>query len=275
MQQVVLFFNPLSGRFKSALIPQWVSTMESQGLQVTVVSDPAQLRLLQQAHIIVAGGDGTFHTAINHADVKTNSFSIMPVGSGNDFASNFKRRDIAELAAQIKCKQYVQCDIMRINEVYVHNVCGVGFEALVAEKARKTKPASLKYIIPVMRNLFVYKPIRAKIEADNFHYHDRVFMVSMGNGEQAGGGFKLFPKAKLNDGKLDLLLIKPPNLWQRLLYVFLVNLGKHLTLKPVEFRQVSSCSIELEGVETFQADGELYKADKLMVQVLPGCLTLV
>jgi diacylglycerol kinase family enzyme len=59
------------------------------------------------------------------------------------------------------------------------------------------------------------------------------------------------------------------------LYVFLVNVGKHLTLKPVEFRQVSSCSIELEGVETFQADGELYKADKLEITMLPKALTLI
>ena len=212
--------------------------------------------------------------AINKAGLK-HSYSILPIGSGNDFAANFRRLSIAELAQKIVSDSITPCDVLRINDVYAHNVCGTGFESFVAGKARKVRWPALKYILPIARYMFFYKPMQFKITAPEFFYEGETFLVTIGNGNRSGGGFRMFPKADLHDGKMDMVIIKKHSIIQRLLYVFLVNFGKHLHLKPVVFKQVSSCKIELNDEYSFQADGDLYSSNILNITVLKGGLGFV
>lgn len=241
---------------------------------VKVVYDPQELASLPPSHIIAAGGDGTLHTAINAAGLK-HSFSVLPVGSGNDFAANFKRLSVSELAKKILSDNIVRCDVLRVNHVYAHNVCGTGFESFVAGKARKSLWPALKYILPIARYMFFFKPVHVSITAGDFCYEGGAFMVTIGNGYRSGGGFRMFPKASLQDGKMDLVLIKPHNLFQRLRYVLLVNFGRHLRLEPVVFLQVASCKIELGTFNSFQADGDLYQAENMDVEVVSNGLSVI
>lgn len=255
-------------------VDAWLSEFAKNGLEITAISNPGELLGLSPTHIIAAGGDGTLHVAINYAGLQ-HSYSILPVGSGNDFAANFKHLSIAELSQKIKAGEGMDCDILCVNGIYVHNVCGTGFESFVAGKAKKIKLPAFKYIIPIARHMFFYKPIDVKITAGDFDYEGKIFLVTMGNGEYSGGGFRMFPKASLNDGKMDLIIIKPHHILQRLLYVFLVNFGLHTKLKPVIFKQVSSCKILLNGKYAFQADGDLYSADLMEVEVRSGFRVVV
>ncbi len=272
--KAVLFYNPNSGRYNARQIETWLKEFEGCGLEVQGISNPDELTALPPTHIITAGGDGTLHMAINKGGLK-HSFSILPVGSGNDFAANFKRFSIAELAQKIKSDSIIRCDVLRINEVYAHNVCGTGFESFVAGKARKIRWPALKYILPIARYMFFFKPVYVSITAEDFQYTGGAFMVTIGNGYRSGGGFRMFPEASLKDGKMDFILIKPHNLFQRLRYVFLVNFGWHLQLKPVVFLQVTSCKIEMGNSAAFQADGDLYHADSMKVEVVAGGLAVI
>jgi diacylglycerol kinase family enzyme len=265
----VLFYNPNSGRFSAQNIDAWLTEFTANGLEITTISNPEELRGLSPTHIIVAGGDGSLHVAVNHAGLE-HSFSILPVGSGNDFAANFKRLSIEELSQKITAGEVMDCNIFCVNGIYAHNVCGTGFESFVAARAKKIKLPALKYIIPIARYMFFYKPIDAIITADNVIYEGKIFLVTLGNGKYSGGGFRMFPKASLSDGKMDMIIIKPHNILQRLLYVFLVNFGLHTQLKPVVFRQLSSCKIALKEKHAFQADGDLYSADLIEVEVRKG-----
>jgi diacylglycerol kinase family enzyme len=272
--KAVLFYNPNSGRYNAGRIASWQAEFTFFGIEIQGISNPEELKSLQPTHIIVAGGDGTLHVAINHAGLK-HTYSILPVGSGNDFAAGFKRLSVADLAKKILSDSIIYYDILRINGIYAHNVCGTGFESFVAGKARKIRFAALKYILPIARHMFFYKPMHAKITAENYKYEGLIFMITMGNGKRSGGGFRMFPKADLKDGKMDMILIKKHSVVQRLLYVFLVNFGKHLHLKPVEFKQLVSCRIELEENYSFQADGDLYAAQVLDVSVLQNQLGMI
>jgi diacylglycerol kinase (ATP) len=272
--KAVLFYNPNSGRFNARQIESWLKEFAGCGLEVQGISNPEELTSLSPTHIIAAGGDGTLHMAINKAGLK-HSFSILPIGSGNDFAANFKRLSIAELAQKILSDSVIYCDVLRINDVYAHNVCGTGFESFVAGKARKVRWPALKYILPIARYMFFYKPMQFKITAPEFFYEGETFLVTIGNGNRSGGGFRMFPKADLHDGKMDMVIIKKHSIIQRLLYVFLVNFGKHLHLKPVVFKQVSSCKVELNDEYSFQADGDLYSSNILNITVLKGGLAFV
>jgi diacylglycerol kinase family enzyme len=272
--KAVLFYNPNSGRYDARQIESWLKEFAVCGLEVQEISNPEELTSLPPTHIIAAGGDGTLHMAINKAGLK-HSFSILPIGSGNDFAANFKRLSIAELAQKIVSDSVIYCDVLRINDVYAHNVCGTGFESFVAGKARKIRWPALKYILPIARHMFFYQPIPAKITAADFEYEGKIFLVTIGNGNRSGGGFRMFPKADLQDGKMDMVIIKKHSIIQRLLYVFLVNFGKHLHLKPVVFKQVSACTIMLQNEYSFQADGDLYASQILDVSVIKNGLEFI
>lgn len=270
----MLFYNPNSGRYNARQIETWLKEFAGCGLEVQGISNPEELTSLPPTHIIAAGGDGTLHMAINKAGLK-HSFSILPIGSGNDFAANFKRLSIAELAQKILSDSIIHCDVLRINDVYAHNVCGTGFESFVAGKARKISWPALKYILPIARYMFFYRPIYAKITATDFEYEGKIFLVTVGNGNRSGGGFRMFPKADMNDGKMDMVIIKKHSIIQRLLYVFLVNFGKHLHLKPVIFKQVSACTIMLENEHSFQADGDLYSSKTMRIEIQKGLKLVV
>ena len=276
MQPVFLFYNPKAGRYSQNAIQHILAGLQNAGLAVQSIDNAMELKQLKGTHIVVAGGDGTLHCAINHADLESNSFSIWPVGSGNDFASAFPKPNIEALAKHILSRQITPIDLLQVNNTFVHNAAGAGFEALVAGKASKSRvPASLKYVIPLARHLFSYKPGKMQIVADDYRFHGDVFTISLGNGKRAGGGFKLYPKASFNDGKMDLLLIKPPPFWQKLLYVWLVNFGKHLQLQAVEYAQVSEVKIEMNQTCQWQADGEMYESQVIHAKVIPGGLKMI
>lgn len=277
-RDVIFFYNPSSGRFNPNKIKSRISEFERFGVYPKPVSDPAELKDLVNCHIIAAGGDGTLHVAINAADVSRNSFTIFPIGSGNDFASHFKTGNIENIAGSITANHTVAIDLLEVNGIKVHNVCGTGFEALVAGQAGKSKHGitALKYVIPVMKNLFSYQPFKAGITtAEGFTTEGIFFMISAGNGKRAGGGFRLFPKASLSDGKLDLLLIEKPGFWQKLAYVWLVSFGQHLNIPVVRYMQTESCRIELGTEQIFQADGDIYQSQTLTINVIPGGLKLI
>jgi len=243
-RKAVLFYNPNSGRYSAAQIHAWLKEFANNGLEITTISKPDELASLQPSHIIAAGGDGTLHAAINHGGLK-HTYSILPAGSGNDFAAGFQRLSTGELSHKILSDSFINCDILNINGIYAHNLCGTGFESFVAGKARKVRFPALKYILPIAKYMFLYKPVYAKITAEDFVFEGEIFMVTIGNGKRSEGGFRMFPKADLYDGKMDVVLIKKHSIIQHLLYVFMVNFGKHLHLKPVVFKQVLSCKIEM------------------------------
>lgn len=242
-----------------------------------LVSDKEQLKKIQNAHIVAVGGDGTFHVLINNADLNTNTFSLIAAGSGNDFITAFKKCSLVDLCAKIKNDEFSHIDLIKAGNIYAHTVTGVGFEALVSQKANESKnifPA-LKFIIPVARYMFFFKPIEVQITGKDYFYHGPAFMVSMGNGVRAGGGFKLFPKAKLDDGLLDVLIIKNPTFVQKIMYVWLVNFGKHLNLKIVDYLQLDSVRIQLNRSTLLNADGDVYETESYQIEVKKGILRII
>lgn len=276
-QQVIIFCNPRSGRFSKRKIREIYDVFKADFSDCKLISEIPELKNIQHSHIVAVGGDGTFHVAVNHADLKTNTFSILALGSGNDFVSAFGRSDARTLCEKIKKGNEVSADLINAGGIYAHTVCGVGFEALVSQKANESKnpiPA-LKFIIPVARYMFFFKPLEVRVKAGDLDYSGRAFMVSMGNGKRAGGGFKLFPKAELNDGLLDLMLITTPTFWQKLLYVWLVNFGWHLHLKVVKYIQSSEVEISLPGRVPFNADGDVYETGSLHISVERGVLRVI
>lgn len=274
---IVLFYNPNSGRYNvNKIVALEKLASETLGYCRTIF-DVELLRKVKNSHVIVAGGDGTFHVAINNSDIESNTYTMVAMGSGNDFVSNFPAADFEEIMEHIALGQIIPIDLLLVNHVLAHNVAGMGFEAFIAKKANESriKGSALKYIIPVIQHLYFFRSLKIEINSANYQYKGKAFMLSFGNGRRAGGGFRLFPEASAIDGKMDVLLIKKPTALQKIRYAFLVNFGMHIGLKMIDYFKAEKVEVSAEKSILFEADGESYEAKKLSVKVLPGVLKVV
>jgi diacylglycerol kinase (ATP) len=277
-KNLILFYNPRSGRFSMPELERIFQAFGSYFPNIRKIHDAAQLREVNNSHVISVGGDGTLHVLINHLDLESNSVTVWKMGSGNDFVSNWKQRPIPELCEAIAQNKIEPIDLIRAGDTaLVHTVWGVGFDAYVTQKAHdwNLRIPFLKYILPIARYLFFYKPIQVRVESENYSYQGPAFMLSIGNGPRAGGGFRLFPTAQMKDGKINVLLIKPPGFFQKLAYVWLVSFGKHNTLKMVETAEISACTITLDSASIMGCDGDVYPCKTIEISVLTGALQLI
>jgi YegS/Rv2252/BmrU family lipid kinase len=277
MKPVVIYSNPASGRYNAQLTAKMQAQVLAKFGYCQLVQEVAELEKVKDSHIVLCGGDGTVHTAATHANLESNSFSVVAMGSGNDFIKNFPKTNFTQLLNKIEEGRIDKVDLLEVNGKRAAVLVGVGFDAFISHIAKRSniKIPALKYIIPVARHMFFYKGIQMQIKGDGIDVNKKIFMLSCGNGFRAGGGFKLFPKAKINDGKMDVLMIEPPTFWQKLKYVWLVNFGKHLNLDIVKYIQTDSITVELEDEDYYNTDGDVYRAKSFEIKVIPSALNMI
>lgn len=176
------------------------------------------------------GGDGTLNEVINGVIGFTNaSVSVIPYGTGNDFINNFNSNSkFYDIGKQIKFNQE-EIDLLKVNDKYSVNVCNIGFDAKVAEDMVKFKrfpfvSGQVAYTISVFYSLLhnMYTNLEILIDNDELIKGDFLLCV-IANGMTYGGGYKGAPLAKINDGLIDVCMIKKIS---RLKLINLINAYK-------------------------------------------------
>lgn len=229
--------------------------------------------------IVVIGGDGTIHGLINTEIIKNKTIGILPTGSGNDFAATLglNKNLILDLHTIINEKTHVldigyaiinNFDGSTYTKLFANSL-GIGFDAEVAYKASKTKyiKGLFLYLLTVFRVLFKYKYRTIKLKCDQFLLNEPLFMISIGNGKTAGGGFKLTPFAKPYDGLLDVCIVKKVSKLKVLQILPLAILGKHIKRKEVKYLQTKSLEITTDKPLYVHADGEILSNNMKSIQI--------
>jgi len=237
--------------------------------------------------IIVAGGDGTIHEAVNGvmrsaADV---ALGLVPAGSGNDFAKacgidpdwqTATTRLAERIAGHV---DPARVDLGRCNDVYFANGVGIGFDAVVSHHADgiRLPLGSLVYMLGLLRALAagVVTPALV-IEADGFRYTGRATLVNVASGPWVGGQFRIAPDAKNDDGTLDLVLAEPLTRRRVIALVGPLKNGTHLSEPEVRHARVTRVVVESEAPIPSHIDGEVQPpARRFEVECLPGALRLL
>ena len=167
--------------------------------------------------IILLGGDGTLHEFINgmmrREDRMQLPIGIVPTGSGNSFLMDFNISDCTEAIKRILKNNKVSVDLLEVqceNETYYSiNLVGWGMVndiGIFAEKIRWVGP--IRYILSSIREIFIYTPKNIDVVIDEVKYSDRYSFIIACNTIHIGKGMKMAPKALLNDGKMDLVIVK-------------------------------------------------------------------
>ncbi len=228
--------------------------------------------------LLVMGGDGTLNEAVNGLKFDI-PVSIIPGGSGNDFVKNI---DIGKtLGDQIE--NIIHGDLHRIdlgeaNQRKFLNGVGVGFDGQIVEDMLHTEVPLLyghaKYYYHVLRILASYQPRSFSLEVDGDKIRRDLILLTIGNGTTFGGGFKLTPNAKLNDGQFEICTVGKISALKRFMNILRLKNGSHIVLREV--KNFNCRSIMIQGNESLYChiDGEPFGNPPLDIKILPGALSI-
>ncbi|MBO5995581.1 MAG: hypothetical protein J6Q41_08715 [Firmicutes bacterium] len=244
---------------------------------------------------IACGGDGTFNEVLNavigHPKA---SLSVYPMGTGNDFVRNFPNAgDFCDVKALLQ-GEIIPCDSIEYSGIidgefkvrYCGNMFNIGFDCNVvdATQAFKTKPfimGSAAYLLGVATTLIKKKGADLKIIADGKVLSDGpILLTSIANGSFCGGGVMSNPYASVQDGNIDISVIKDLG---RLRFISLFpkyQKGTHLdTPKTKDIIQNLKAQeitvIPRKGIMRLCTDGEIANAEGVLFRILPGSFRLL
>lgn len=214
--------------------------------------------------LVVIGGDGTLNDAINGiGGNKHVVVNIISTGTGNDFIKSVEvgNNFIQQLDTLLHGVEKT-IDLGVCNDRLFHNGVGLGFDGqIVADMKQKGRPWLLwgygAYLYRVLRILSSYQEKELSFTIDGKHFKKKVLLLTIANGTTFGGGFKLTPDAKVDDGLLEVCLIEKLMPWNRFMNLGKLGSGKHGKLSEVTFYKAIEVTIAPDKKQWMHIDGEL------------------
>ena len=228
--------------------------------------------------IVCIGGDGTLCEVAGELCHTGATLYVVPGGTGNDFARAFQlpRDPMAAFEAQLTGEP-VQIDCGRMNGKSFLNVSGSGFDVAVLEKTEELKavyPGEKAYRRAVLSVLGRYKAFEADVSIDGGEEkHEACTIVEIANGQCIGGGMRVAPDAKLDDGYFDVVVVKkvPRMLIPLLLPMFM--LGWHTKIGLARVVRARKVVMRAKNM-TVNLDGKLLRMDEANYEILPGAIRM-
>ena len=231
------------------------------------------------AHLIAMGGDGTLHEVLNGIeDTENCTLGLIPYGSGNDFAEAVGiPLNAKEAAENIAFRAPSVIDYIELsNRLRSINAVGMGIDVDVLQRAYSSKKTGKKkYYSAFLKSLRLYKATTFKASWDGGEERQYTGIIAcLGNGKQIGGGIKLFPDAKIDDGYMDLLVVDYLSRFRTLIAFLKLNAGKVNSVKEVTHVKCKTARITpVEGsTAPIQAEGEIYENVALDARLVSGKL---
>lgn len=244
--------------------------------------------------LIAVGGDGTVNEVINGIqDFSRVTFAYIPTGSSNDFARslglpNTPREALLNI---LHPSYYRKIDLGQVScngrIRYFAGSSGFGFDAAVCHEAiasrikdtlNQIKMGKLTYIGIALKQILFFQPFPMTATLDNGKrlQFSRGYFVSALNCPYEGGGLKLCPDAKADDGLLDLCVVEGLSKLTIALMFPTAYIGKHSIFRGIHLHQARSLEIRTDKPLPFHTDGEPeYLQGTIRISCLPSCLTLI
>ncbi|NBY43240.1 MAG: sphingosine kinase [Micrococcales bacterium] len=276
MGKLGIVINPTSGRGRGKdLGNQAKQEFAIHGLEIIDLSSDSFLNAtanvanaIKEKHIdglVVVGGDGIFHLAVNSVSGSKLPVGLIAAGTGNDSARalNIPIHD-AKAGVELivsKLKNPRTVDLIESQsdsrKFYSFGAVSAGFDALVNKRANLWTwiKGPLKYRLAMYRELLAFKPIPYRAVIDGV---ERVFeanLCTVTNSPSYGGGLLITPEAQVNDGFLDLFILNSISRMELIKLFPTVYEGKHVTHPAVEIIRAKKVTLESAGMPAY-SDGE-------------------
>ncbi len=230
--------------------------------------------------VCAMGGDGTVNEVINGIAGTGATLAVIPVGTGNDFASalGVPKGDVAAACRILARGQKRPMDLCRVNERYFASSFGAGFDARVTKAANerfKRYGGIWTYIFAVMSVIWSFRPSPMRITVDGREIAASPLLIAVTNWKSYGGGMYICPGAEIDDGLFDVCIVDNVPILKFLYSFPRVIRGAHVGMREVEMLRARSVHIACSRVETYHVDGEVFEADDMELALVPGGIDVV
>lgn len=261
---------------------QFVTNKQKDAIQFAKACTEKQFEAL-----IAVGGDGTINEVLNgmmQVPIEQPILGVIPTGTGNDFVKGIDAKwNLEAFVPALIEKKTRTIDIAKLvtnnKNYYFLNIADIGFGGKVVqvlEKQRKFIGGKASYGLAILRTFLGFRKPTMSIQTEDFNYQGPTMMVSICNGSVFGNGLIINPNAVMNDGFLNITLLRKVSILN-----YIQNLGKlkrgeliihpevtYLTAKNIEIRVI-------KGKAQTEMDGEYVESGNLTISVLEGALKLL
>ncbi|MDD4703387.1 MAG: diacylglycerol kinase family lipid kinase [Bacteroidales bacterium] len=234
---------------------------------------------IQKVDIVVAvGGDGSINDCVRGLIGTEVTLGIIPAGSGNGLARTLNIPLNMEAAIEVlNKKETTEIDTIKVNNKIYASIAGIGFDALIASEFRKAKIRGFnKYLALILQHYPFYEPQTYRIEFDDQVIEEEALFISFANSNQFGFDTIIAPSAKVDDGFIQVCIVKKVPLVMIPLTIQLLllkNFDKSIYVKTFKAKEVKVTNNDSLLVNL---DGESAKMDKeLNFSVNPQSLNII
>lgn len=272
--RALLIINPKAGRRRLSPLSKIEQVFLEQSdftLQVHETVGPgdattAARRAAEQGYelVIAAGGDGSIFETANGLIGTETSLGVIPVGTENVLAREMGIPLDPEKACRFLFQQPPRTiDTGKIEDQHFVCFAGIGFDAHVAHRlssARKKRFGALAYFLTSAEKIGHYRrsPLEAKITLDNHQLELEFLILVVSNIRSYGGGLIPAPKARVDDGLLDVCVFPKANYLEIMRQMMATKQGRHVELPGIRYFQASKVSIETDASKQLQLDGDAW-----------------
>ena len=242
--------------------------------------DLAQAAVARGVRLVVAwGGDGTINEVASALAFTPVPLGLVPAGSGNGLARELgiDRRPDRAIADAIRAEPRTM-DVGEIGGRLFVNLAGIGFDAHVAGlfNAPGNRHRGLTgYVSVAARALFTYRAAQYAITTEEERLDRRAFLVTIANSAQFGNGACIAPGARVDDGRLDLVIVEERSRLRTLVHVPRLFNGTANQMPGYTIQRIRHVTIACDRPMLFHVDGEPVEGGtELTGRVHPGALKI-
>lgn len=292
-KRIGLVVNPTSGKNRGmALGLEVAQRLRTAGHEVVDLSDETYAAARDRALgaiaqgldvLAVVGGDGMVHLGAELAAETKTTLAVIAAGTGNDVARGLG----LPVHDPVRAAELVTTGIPRTIDAVRHTdrhgdrhwyvgVLGAGFDSLVNERANTWAwpKGQLRYNLAIVRELPLFRPIPYVVTVDGRRHVTRAMLVVVANGPSYGGGMRVAPDARFDDGLADVVILHEISTVEFLRVFPKVFSGAHVGHPAVEVLRGASVTLEAAGIVAY-ADGERFGPLPLTLEVERAAVTIL
>jgi diacylglycerol kinase (ATP) len=286
-----LVVNLIAGQGRSkALFPKVKKELDRLGIDYDLHYTNEPLEAIDVAkmgieagfnYIVAVGGDGTINEVANGLVGSQVTLAVIPAGMGNDFIrmTGIPADPLKAVALLLDGRER-EIDLGYVaDDRYFVNGLGIGIDAKVGQDVLRMErlKGARAYLCAAVSEVFRFSAFPVSLSGSDWSEEHTCLSLGLANGKFCGGGFKLAPRAEIDDGLIDIAVIEDFPKPERLVRLPQARKGNHLKLRKVHYHQDKTVTISSPEKLIAHIDGEPYQLPREAFQasVAPNALRVL
>ncbi len=278
MKNIAFIINPVSGsqetqNAKRKLPKLIMQTLDAQQWLPNIAFTEYAGHAVEMAHqyarmgfdaVVAVGGDGTVNEVVRGLRGSETALGIIPMGSGNGFARHLNIPIRPQRALEmLNRSEPIRVDYGLANDRLFVSTCGTGFDAVIADHfAGSNKRGFSTYFQNILQDVFSYTPQTYHLVGDGLDLTHKAFLITFANANQWGYEALIAPKASVQDGKMDIMLMSSHALLGSAglaLRLFAGSIDDSHFMDTIRAKEIT---LEREDAAPFHIDGDPVEMEK-------------